>query len=51
VVAVSTEPFDYEGATLMGISPDSPVYKAAEGMQVGDVFEVNGKTWSIDDIA
>lgn len=51
VVAVSTEPFEFQGTTFMGISRDSPVYQAAEGKQAGDQFDVKGRTWLVNEVA
>lgn len=51
VVAVSTARFTCEGATVMGISPQAPLYKALEGLGAGDSATVNGRTVTIRDIA
>lgn len=50
VVAVSTTQFDHNGVRYMGISPLSPVFKAMEGLEVGDSFVFNGKEVRIDEV-
>lgn len=48
VVAVSTAQFDHDGVRYLGISPQSPIYKAMEGLAAGDSFLFNGKDVRID---
>jgi transcription elongation GreA/GreB family factor len=50
VVAVSTTRFDCEGTTYMGISTQSPIYRAMAGLQAGDSFQYNGKTFEVQDV-
>ncbi len=50
VVAVATRPFDVHGATVMGVSTDSPLYQAARGLGAGDAFELGGKARTIDSV-
>ncbi|MGV6848756.1 MAG: hypothetical protein ACWA5A_10290 [Marinibacterium sp.] len=50
VVSVSTARFDCEGTTYMGISTQSPVYKAIEGLSKGDVFTLNGREIELQDV-
>ncbi|MCE8007270.1 hypothetical protein [Aestuariivita sp.] len=50
VVAVSTDRFDVDGVTYMGISMQSPIYKAMNGMGAGDTFTFNGRTVEIDEV-
>ncbi len=50
VVAVSTEKFDVDGRTFMGISTQSPIYKAMEGLGAGDTFVHAGKEYEIQDV-
>lgn len=50
VVAVSTAQFELEGITYMGISPQSPIYKAMEGLEEGDSFVFNGKNVTLDEV-
>lgn len=50
VVAVSTNRFDLDGVTYMGISPQSPIYKAMAGLGAGDIFTFNGKEIEIEDV-
>lgn len=47
VVAVSTERFEVAGQTYMGISPQSPIYKAMAGLEAGEEFLFNGQTLEI----
>ena len=50
VVSVSTARFDHEGATYMGISPQSPIYKAMDDLEAGQSFVLNGKAITIEDV-
>ena len=50
VVAVSTTKFDCDGTTYMGISPQSPIYKAMAGLQAGETFQFNGRDVLLQDV-
>lgn len=50
VVAVSTTRFEVEGVTYMGISIQSPIYKAMEGLGEGDTFTHNGTDFELDEV-
>jgi len=50
VVAVSTTRFDLDGVTYMGISAQSPIYKAIDGLKAGDVFGHNGRDFTLDEV-
>ncbi|MEX0368147.1 MAG: hypothetical protein AB3N22_18935 [Ruegeria sp.] len=50
VVCVSTSRFDVEGETYMGISTQSPIYKAMAGLQAGDSFTHNGTEHEVEDV-
>jgi len=50
VVAVSTARFQVDGETYMGISPESPIFKAMDGLQAGDSFTFQGKEIEIEDV-
>lgn len=50
VVSVSTSEFEFEGATYMGISQQSPIYKAMDGLQAGDEFDFNGRSVTVDEV-
>ncbi|UWQ92291.1 hypothetical protein QEZ52_05790 [Aliisedimentitalea scapharcae] len=50
VVAVSTTRFEVDGQTYMGISQQSPIYKAMAGLEAGDTFVFNGKDVEIEDV-
>ncbi|MDF1717274.1 MAG: hypothetical protein P1U75_11485 [Antarcticimicrobium sp.] len=51
IVAVSTARFEVGGVTYMGISPESPIYKAMDGLQAGDSFAFQGREIEIEDVA
>ncbi len=48
VVVVSTARFDCDGVTYMGISTQSPIYKAIKGLEAGDTFAFNGREMTLD---
>lgn len=50
VVAVSTSRFDCGGVTYMGISTQSPIYRALDGLKAGEVFTHNGREFTLDDV-
>lgn len=50
IIAVSTQQFDHAGTTYMGISPQSPIYKAMDGLTAGDSFQFNGKDVTLDEV-
>lgn len=50
VVSVATAEFDFDGATFMGISQQSPIYKAMEGLQAGEAFDFNGRSITVDEV-
>jgi hypothetical protein len=50
IVAVSTRRFDVDGVTYMGISEESPIYKAMEGLAAGESFSLNGREITIDEV-
>ncbi len=50
VVAVSTAQFDHDGVRYMGISPQSPIYKAMDGLEAGESFVFNGKEIEVEDV-
>lgn len=50
IVAVSTRRFDVDGVTYMGISQESPIYKAMEGLKAGESFSLNGKEVEVEDV-
>ncbi|GAA6200014.1 hypothetical protein [Aquicoccus sp. SU-CL01552] len=50
IVAVSTARFDVDGVTYMGISPESPIYKAMDGLKAGDSFAFQGREIEIEDV-
>lgn len=50
VVITSTSKFDCGGKTYMGISTQSPIYRAIEGLKAGDTFTHNGREYTLDDV-
>lgn len=50
VVIVSTAKFECNGETYMGISTQSPIYKAMQGLKAGDSFSFNGREIVLDDV-
>lgn len=48
VVVVSTTKFTCEGATYMGISTQSPIYKSLDGLKEGETFHHNGRAFTLD---
>ncbi|MEX0281217.1 MAG: hypothetical protein AB3N13_08520 [Arenibacterium sp.] len=50
IISISTTQFDHDGVTYMGISTQSPIYKAMAGLAAGDSFDFNGKEVNIDEV-
>lgn len=50
VICVATPEFEFNGQTLMGISPAAPIYKAMKGLEAGDIFAFNGTDHEISEI-
>ena len=50
VVCVATSKFECEGETYMGISPQSPIYRAMADLEAGDVFKFNGQDVEIETV-
>ncbi|TNF59899.1 MAG: hypothetical protein EP307_09525 [Rhodobacteraceae bacterium] len=50
VVSVSTSEFTFEGDTYMGISQQSPIYKAMDGLEAGETFAFNGRDVKVDEV-
>ena len=48
VVAISTVEFVCQGVGYLGISPESPIYQAMEGLEAGDAFEINGQEREVE---
>lgn len=48
IVSVATARFDCEGETWMGISTQSPIYRAMDGLAAGESFELGGREMVID---
>lgn len=50
IVVVSTARFECNGRTYMGISTQSPIYKAMDGLRAGDSFTFNGREVVLDEV-
>ncbi|MFD3191687.1 hypothetical protein ACFMPD_15620 [Sedimentitalea sp. HM32M-2] len=50
IVVVSTVKFQCNDVTYMGISTQSPIYKAMAGLQEGDSFTFNGREITLDSV-
>ncbi len=50
VVAVSTNRFSCRGEAYMGISLQSPIYRAMRGLKAGDSFTLNGREMKIQEV-
>lgn len=50
VVAVATSRFECKGTEYMGISTQSPIYRAIEGLGAGDEFTYNGRSYTLDEV-
>jgi transcription elongation GreA/GreB family factor len=50
IVCVSTTRFDVDGITYMGISTQSPIYRAMAGLEAGESFSFNGRELEIQDV-
>lgn len=50
VVAVSTRSFQCEGRTLMGISPQAPIYAAMDGKRIGESCPFRGRELTVEEI-
>ena len=50
IIAISSGKIEVDGAVYYAISPAVPLYKAMEGLKVGDSFEFNGKRQTIKEL-
>ena len=50
VVGVVTDTFESGGVSYEGISADSPVFAAIEGLGAGDTFTINGREHRLDEV-
>lgn len=46
-ISIPTNPFKFEGRTVVGISNEAPIYKAMRGKKEGDAFSFGDKTYKI----
>lgn len=51
VVGATSDSFSCDGIAYDGISQDAPIYPSLVGLRVGDTFEFNGRTHTIDFVA
>ncbi|PIE10272.1 MAG: hypothetical protein CSA72_09015 [Rhodobacterales bacterium] len=50
LVVTSTRRFTVDGKEVMGISMDSPVFKAMKGLSAGDSFTLNGREITLEEV-
>jgi hypothetical protein len=50
IIAISSGKIECDGEIYYAISPAVPLYKAMEGLKLGDSFEFNGKRQTIKEI-
>lgn len=50
VVVTSTRRFTVDGKEAMGISLDSPAYKAMKGLEQGEEFTLNGRDIMLEEV-
>jgi len=50
IIAISSGKIEVDGKTYFAISPAVPLYKAMEGLKVGDSFVFNGKQQTIKEL-
>ena len=46
-VALATRPFELDGATVVGISTEAPIYMAMKDKKAGDSFSFNNQDYNI----
>ncbi len=49
-IAIATEKFVIDGATVIGISARAPIYKAMQGLSKGDTFKFNEMQYLIEEL-
>lgn len=49
-IAISTEKFEIDGITVIGISVRAPIYKVMEGLAKGDSFKFNEMEYLIEEL-
>jgi hypothetical protein len=50
LIAVPTPSFVFHGATIVGVSPESPIARAMAGLAVGDHFHFRGRDLNIQEV-
>ncbi len=50
VIAVPTQVMSIDGIDIIGISVESPLYEAMAGLQAGETFEFQQKTFVVTDV-
>ena len=48
VVCISTDRFEHDGETFMGISTAAPIYDAIKGLEAGDTATFNGREIEVE---
>ena len=49
-IAISTEKYEKDGNTIVGISARAPIYKVMQGLAKGDSFKFNETKYLIEDL-
>jgi len=49
-IGISTQQFQLDGKTFVGLNTDAPVYKSLENKKAGDTVEFNGKKYRIEEV-
>lgn len=49
-ISISTEKFEINGDTIVGISARAPIYKVMQGLAKGDSFKFNETEYLIEDL-
>lgn len=49
-IAISTEKFEIDGVTVIGISARAPIYEAMQGLTKGEAFKFNETEYLIKDL-
>jgi hypothetical protein len=50
LIAVPTPSFVFHGATIVGVSPESPIAQAMAGLGAGDNFQFRGRDLKIQEV-
>ena len=50
VIALPSPVIRLNGADVLGISTDAPLFKAMQGLRAGEAFEFNGKSVTVEEV-